>query len=271
MASYLARRRSLLGAIVGLAASAWLLPTGPGMAQQPRDLVVFAAASLKNALDDIKTQYERETGKHITISYAASPTLAKQIEAAAPADIFISADLDSMNYLDERKLIKPGSRVDLLGNSIVLIAPANSTVSMTIGSNFPLASLLGNGRLAMADPNSVPAGKYGKAALEKLGVWPAVADRIAPAENVRAALLLVSRGECPLGIVYRTDATADPGVKVIATFPPDTHPPIIYPMALVASSTNPDADAFATNLRSPSAAKLFEKQGFAVLSRAPSR
>jgi molybdate transport system substrate-binding protein len=271
MASYLARRRSLLGAIVGLAASAWLLPTGPGMAQQPRDLVVFAAASLKNAIDDIKTQYERETGKHITISYAASPTLAKQIEAAAPADIFISADLDWMNYLDERKLIKPGSRVDLLGNSIVLIAPANSTASITIGPNFPLASLLGSGRLAMADPNSVPAGKYGKAGLEKLGVWTAVADRIAPAENVRAALLLVSRGECPLGIVYRTDAAADPGVKVIATFPPDTHPPIIYPMALVASSTTPDAEAFATNLRSPSAAQLFEKQGFTVLSGAPSR
>ena len=176
-----------------------------------------------------------------------------------------------MNYLDERKLIKPGSRVDLLGNSIVLISPANSTASITIGPNFPLASLLGSGRLAMADPNSVPAGKYGKAGLEKLGVWTAVADRIAPAENVRAALLLVSRGECPLGIVYRTDAAADPGVKVIATFPPDTHPPIIYPMALVASSINPDAEAFATNLRSPSAAQLFEKQGFTVLSGAPSR
>jgi molybdate transport system substrate-binding protein len=176
-----------------------------------------------------------------------------------------------MDYLAERKLIKPGSRVNLLGNSIVLIAPMTSTASITIGPNFPLASLLGTGRLAMADPNSVPAGKYGKAALEKLGVWPAVADRIAPAENVRAALLLVSRGECPLGIVYRTDAAADPGVKVIATFPADTHPPIIYPMALVASSTNPDAEAFATNLRSPSAARLFEKQGFTVLSDAPSR
>jgi len=269
--SNLARRRWLLGAIASLGASAWLFPIGPSVAQQPRDVVVFAAASLKTALDDIKTQYERDTGKHVTISYAASPTLAKQIEAAAPADIFISADLDWMDYLAERKLIKPGSRVDLLGNSIVLVAPANSTSSVTIGPNFPLASLLGSGRLAMADPNSVPAGKYGKAALEKLGVWPAVADRIAPAENVRAALLLVSRGECPLGIVYRTDAAADPGVKVIATFPPDTHPPIIYPMALVASSTNPDAEAFATNLRSPSAARLFEKQGFTVLSDAPSR
>jgi molybdate transport system substrate-binding protein len=232
---------------------------------------VFAAASLKSALDDIKTQYELETGKHLIISYAASSTLAKQIEAAAPADIFISADLDWMDYLAERKLIKPDSRVNLLGNSIVLIAPANSTASITIGANFPLAALLGNGRLAMADPNSVPAGKYGKAALEKLGVWPAVAHRIAPAENVRAALLFVSRGECPLGIVYRTDAAAEPGVKVIATFPADTHPPIIYPVALLASSTNPDAEAFATNLRSPTAARSFEKQGFTVIESAASR
>jgi molybdate transport system substrate-binding protein len=264
------RRRWLLGAIVSLAASVWLLPIGSAAAQA-RDVVVFAAASLKNALDDIKTQYERDTGKRVTISYAASPTLAKQIENAAPADIFISADLDWMDYLSERKLIKPASRFNLLGNSIVLIAPANSTASITIGRNFPLASLLGNGRLAMADPNSVPAGKYGKAALEKLGVWPAVADRIAPAENVRAALLLVSRGETALGIVYKTDAVADPGVKVIATFPANTHPPIIYPMALVATSTNPDAEAFATYLRSLSTARLFEKQGFIVPESAAAR
>jgi molybdate transport system substrate-binding protein len=265
-----AHRRQLLAAIFSFAASAWLLPTGTSWAQ-PRDVVVFAAASLKNALDDIKTQYERDTGKHVTISYGASPTLAKQIEAAAPADIFISADLDWMDYLAERKLIKPGSRVNLLGNSIVLIAPANSTASTAIGPNFPLASLLGNGRLAMADPNSVPAGKYGKAALEKLGVWSSVADRIAPAENVRAALLLVSRGETPLGIVYKTDAISAPGVKIIATFHADTHPTIVYPTALAASTTNPDAEAFAANLRSPTAARLFEKQGFTVLVSAMAR
>ena len=268
--SSLGGRRWLLGAIASLGASAWLLPVGLAEAQAS-DVVVFAAASLKNALDDIKTQYERDTGKHVTISYAASPTLAKQIEAAAPADIFISADLDWMEYLAERKLIKPGSRVNLLGNSIVLIAPANSTASTAIAPNFPLASLLGNGRLAMADPNSVPAGKYGKAALEKLGVWSAVADHIAPAENVRAALLFVSRGECPLGIVYRTDATADPGVRIVATFPADTHLPIIYPMALVATSSNPDAEAFVMNLRSLSAARLFEQQGFTVLESAPTQ
>src|SRR5712691_2875878 len=264
------RRRRLLRVIASLGASVWLLPIGPAAAQ-PRDVVVFAAASLKNALDNIKTQYERDIGKHVIISYAASPTLARQIEAAAPTDIFISADLYWMDYLAQRKLIKPGSRFNLLGNSVVLIAPANSTASITIGPNFPLASLLGNGRLAMADPNSVPAGKYGKAALEKLGVWSAVADRVAPAENVRAALLFVSRGECPAGIVYRTDAAADPGVRVIATFPANTHPPIIYPMALVATSTNTDAEAFAMKLRSPSAAQLFEKQGFTVLESAAAR
>jgi molybdate transport system substrate-binding protein len=264
------RGRWLLGAIASLAASALLLPVGPAVGQA-RDVVVFAAASLKNAVDDISTQYQRETGKRITISYAASPPLAKQIEAGAPADIFISADLDWMDYLAARKLIKPASRTNLLGNTLVLITSANSAASITISPNFPLASLLGNGRLAMADTNSVPAGKYGKAALEKLGVWSAVADRIAPAENVRAALLLVSRGECPLGIVYGTDAIADPGVRVIGTFPADSHPAIIYPMALVANSANPDAEAFAAYLRSPSAAPLFEKQGFTFLGSAPSR
>src|SRR6266436_6273860 len=198
--SCLPRRRWLLGAIASLGASAWLFPIGPSVAQQPRDVVVFAAASLKNALDDIKTQYERDTGKHITTSYAASPTLAKQIEAAAPADIFISADLDWMDYLAKRNLIKPETRANLLGNRLVLIAPADSTVKLDIGPNFPLAQVLGNGRLAIADPNGVPAGKYGKAALEAFGVWSAVADKLAPAENVRATLLLVSRGEAPLGI-----------------------------------------------------------------------
>jgi len=235
------------------------------------DIVVFAAASLKNALDDIATQYQRETGKHTTISYAASPALAKQIEAAAPADLFISADLAWMDYLADRKLIKPDSRTNLLGNSIVLIAPASSTATVTIAPNFPLASLLGNGRLAMAEPSSVPAGKYGKAALEKLGVWASVADRVAAAENVRAALLLVSRGECPFGIVYKTDAAVDPGVKIAAAFPPDTYPPVVYPMALVATSTNPDAVAFAAYLHSPAARPLFEKQGFTVLSEAPAK
>jgi molybdate transport system substrate-binding protein len=262
-------RRRLLGSIggIGIALASLLLPVFPAMSQ-PRDVVVFAAASLKNALDDIAAQYQRETGIHVTISYGASSALAKQVEAAAPADMFISADLDWMNYVAVHKLIKRQTRLNLLGNSIVLIAPTDSTATATIGPDFPLASLLGNGRLVMADPNSVPAGKYAKAALEKLGVWASVADRIAAAEDVRAALLLVSRGECPLGIVYKTDAAADPGVKILGTFPANTHPPIVYAMALVATSTNLDGVAFAAYLRSPAARPLFEKQGFTVVEGA---
>ncbi len=255
------RSRIRVAAIVTLLVLAvpWAIPAAAA------DIVVFAAASLKNALDDTNRQYQRDTGKRATISYGASSALARQIEAAAPADLFISADLDWMNYVAERKLIRPESRANLLANTIVLIAPADSPATATIGPNFPLAALLGDGRLAMADPIAVPAGKYAKAALERLGVWGSVVDRRATAENVRAALLLVSRGECPLGIVYKTDAVADPGVRIVAAFPADTHPPIVYPMALVAASTHPDAAGFAAYLRSPAARVLFEKQGFTVL------
>jgi molybdate transport system substrate-binding protein len=235
---------------------------------QTTDPVVFAAASLKNALDAIADDWRRETGKHATISYAASSTLAKQIENGAPADLFISADRDWMDFLEHSKLIDPKSRVDLLGNRLVLIAPKDSRVDLVIRPGFDIAGAVGGGRLAMADPAAVPAGLYGKAALERLGAWPAVANRIAAAENVRAALLLVARGEAPLGIVYRTDAAAEPGVRIVATFPPDTHPPIVYPMALTATSTNPDASALAAYLRGPAARARFEAQGFTVLDSA---
>src|SRR5204863_1122350 len=190
----------------------------------------------------------------------ASSLLAKQIENGAPADLFISADSDWMDYLETRKLIKPGSRSDLLGNGIVLIAPAASPVKLTVAPGFALASALDGGRLAMADPAAVPAGRYGKAALEKLGVWDGVASRIAAAENVRAALLLVARGEAPLGIVYSTDAASEPNVKVVATFPEESHPPIIYPAALTKDSKNTDAKAFLDFLRSAKARTSFEKQ-----------
>jgi len=236
----------------------------PASAQDAK-LVVFAAASLKDALDEVNAAYRREKGQETTTSYAASPTLAKQIEAAAPADIFISADLDWMDYLAQRNLIKPETRANLLGNRLVLIAPAGNAVKVDIGPNFPLAQALGSGRLAIADPAGVPAGKYGKAALEALGVWASVADKLAPAENVRATLLLVSRGEAPLGIVYRTDAVADKGVKVLGTFPENTHPPIIYPIAAVAASTNPGDAGYIACLESPAARSIFEKQGFTVL------
>ncbi|HVM81557.1 MAG TPA: molybdate ABC transporter substrate-binding protein [Stellaceae bacterium] len=227
-----------------------------------KDILIFAAASLKNALDDAIAAYQREGGTKAVASYAASPTLAKQIENGAPADLFISADLDWMSYLQQRNLIKPETRLVLLGNRLVLIAPADSTVKTDIGPGFPLAQLLGDGRLAMADPASVPAGKYGKAALEKLGVWQQVAAKVAPAEDVRAALFLVSRREAPLGIVYATDAAVDKGVRIVATFPEDTHPPILYPAAVVAGSNDPAAAAFFEFLKSDRARPFFERQGF---------
>jgi molybdate transport system substrate-binding protein len=237
----------------------------PSAHAQGRDILVFGAASLKNALDEADALYQRESGHKVVVSYGASSTLAKQIENGAPADVFISADLDWMDYVAQRKLIKPDTRSNLLGNKLVLIAPADSRVSLSIGPNFPLAKALGNDRLAMADPASVPAGKYGKAALEALGVWASVENKVAPAQDVRATLLLVSRGEAPLGIVYQTDAAADKGVKVVAAFPEATHPPIIYPLAVTASSANPDAGAYVAFLKSPAARPAFQKQGFDVL------
>jgi molybdate transport system substrate-binding protein len=232
---------------------------------QAAKLVIFAAASLKDALDEVNAAYHRDKGQETVTSYAASSTLAKQIEAGAPADIFVSADLDWIDYLAKRNLIKPETRANLLGNILVLIAPVDSPLKLAIGPNFPLAAALGGGRLAIADPSAVPAGKYGKAALEALGVWSSVADKLAPAENVRASLLLVSRGEAPLGIVYQTDAVAGQGVRILGTFLEDTHPPIIYPSAVVASSTNPGAPGYIANLKSPTARPIFEKQGFTVL------
>ena len=254
-------RNLVVWSLLALATSAWITDAS---AQQAK-LVIFAAASLKDALDDVNTAYRRDKGQETTTSFAASSTLAKQIEAAAPADIFISADLDWIDYLAKKDLIKPDTRANLLGNQLVLIAPANTAKKLSVAPNFPLAQTLGNGRLAIADPNSVPAGKYGKAALEALGVWSSVADRLAPAENVRATLLLVSRGEAPLGIVYQTDAVADKGVTILGTFPENTHPPIIYPIAAVAASTNPANVGYIAFLKSPAARPLFEKWGFTVL------
>lgn len=233
---------------------------------QSRDVVVFAAASLKNALDDVAAQWQRETGKKAVISYAASNTLIKQIEQGAPADIFFSADLDWMDYGQQKGLIKPETRANLLGNRIVLVAPKDSNIKVTVGPGFDLAGLLGGGRLAMGNVDAVPAGKYGKAALEKLGAWDGVKDKIAPAESVRAALVLVSRGEVPLGIVYQTDAASDPSVKIVGVFPENAHPPIIYPIALTKDLTNPEAQAFLAYIRSPAARPAFERQGFTVIA-----
>lgn len=243
------------------------------VAAQAQDLVVFAAASMKNALDEINAAWKpaNAAGGGMKASYAGSSALARQIEAGAPADLFVSADLAWMDYLDEKKLLKPGTRGNLLSNAIVLVAPADSKASITIAPGFDLAGLLGkDGRLAMADTNAVPAGKYGKAALEALKVWPSVQARVAQAENVRAALALVGRGEVPAGIVYATDATADAkNVRVLGVFPANSHPPIVYPAAVTASSTHAQAQAYLAFLRGPAAKAVFEKAGFTILPAQP--
>lgn len=243
----------------------------PGAAWAQDGLVIFAAASVKNALDEIAGAWSKDTGKPAPkISYAASSALAKQIERGAPADLFISADLDWMDYVEKKGLIRNDTRVNLLGNKIVLIAPRESKAAVEVRQGFDLAKALGGGRLAMANVEAVPAGKYGKAALENLGAWNGVKDRIAQAENVRAALLLVARGEAPLGIVYSTDAAAEPNVRIVGEFPADSHPPIIYPAALTREPRSPDARAFLDLLKSGKARPAFEKQGFTVLVKSAS-
>ncbi|GAK71250.1 molybdate ABC transporter substrate-binding protein [Agrobacterium rubi TR3 = NBRC 13261] len=242
-------------ATIGLSASAF--------AQDK--VTVFAAASMKNALDAANAEWAKETSNEATVSYAASSALAKQIEAGAPADLFISADLAWMDYVAGKKLIKDDTRTDLLGNRLVLVAPADKATPVDIKQGFDLAKLVGDGKLAMGAVDSVPAGKYGKAALEKLGVWSSVEAKVAGAESVRAALVLVSRGEAPYGIVYQTDAAADPGVKIVGTFPQDSHEPIIYPVAILSESKSPAAAAYLEFLKSAKAAPFFEKQGFTIL------
>jgi molybdate transport system substrate-binding protein len=228
-------------------------------------VTVFAAASMKNALDAANAEWQKETGNETTVSYAASSALAKQIEAAAPADLFISADLAWMDYVAEKKLIREDTRSNLLGNRIVLIAPKDKAEKVEIKEGFDLAGLIGDGKLAMGAVDSVPAGKYGKAALEKLGIWSSVEGKVAGAESVRAALALVSRGEAPYGIVYQTDAAADPGVAIVGAFPEYSHPPIIYPVAILADSKSPAASAYLDFLKSDKAAPFFTEQGFTVL------
>ena len=230
------------------------------------DLTVFAAASLTDTLKDVGDAYKRDSGKTVVFSFAASSALARQIEASSGADVFISADTDWMDYLDRRGLIDHASRIDLLGNTLVLIAPKASRVKLAIRPHFDLARALGGGRLALADPASVPAGKYAKAALTALGLWDTISDRVVPAENVRVALAYVARGEAPLGIVYATDAKADANVRVVDTFPANSHPRIVYPAALT-KDANPDARAFLAYLSGARATAIFEKAGFAILKR----
>ncbi|WP_374651154.1 molybdate ABC transporter substrate-binding protein [Dongia sp.] len=255
-------RRSLLAA--ALAISTFGATPHSAVAEDGK-IIVFAAASLKGPLDDAAAAFKAEKGGDIAISYAGSSALAKQIEGGAPADLFISADLDWMDHVEMAKLVKDGTRSNWLGNTLVLVAPADSAATLKIAADFNLAGAIGDGKLAMADVKAVPAGKYGRAALEKLGVWASVEAKVAQAENVRTALALVATGEAPFGIVYQTDATAEPKVKVIDTFPEDSHKPIVYPIAQLTGSTAPLSADFLSFLKSPAATALFEKAGFQIL------
>ena len=232
---------------------------------QDRSIIVFAAASMKNALDDVDAAFTKKTGIKVVASYDASSALMKQIEGGAPADVFVSADLKWMDYGAQKKLIKDDSRINLLGNTLVLIAPRDSQIdTVTVGPGFDLAKLAGDGRIATGDVQAVPVGIYAKAALEKLGVWSSVEPKMAMTGNVRAALILVARGEAPLGIVYSTDAKVEPGVKIVGVFPEDSHEPIIYPVAATIGA-KPDAAPYLEFLRSAAAKTTFESYGFAYL------
>lgn len=256
------KRNGLL--LMAMTAGAMMLAAPAAYADE--QVVVFAAASLKNALDEVNKACEKDVGEAAKISYAASSALAKQIEEGAPADVFISADLDWMKYLSDKKLTKSDTEVKLLGNQIVLVAPKDSKAEVKIEKGFDLAKVIGDGKLAMGDFKAVLAGKYGKAALESLGTWSSVEGKVAQAENVRAALKLVATGEAAAGIVYQTDANAEKGVKVIGVFPEETHPPIVYPVAQTAESKDKDAPAFLKCLRSAKAGELFKAQGFTLLA-----
>ncbi len=246
-------------ALHGVLAIALLTPS----AARADDLLVFAAASLKPSLDEILATPEAAALGGVKASYAASSQLAKQIEAGAPAALFVSADQDWMDYVEQRKLVVDGTRANLLGNALVLVAPKDSTVKLDIAPGFALATALGkDGRLALAEPNSVPAGKYAKTALTRLGVWDAVAARVVSADNVRAALNFVARAEAALGVVYRSDAVSEPAVRVVATFPDATHAPIVYPVAILAGHDTPAARKLLELLRAPAEQAIFRDHGF---------
>lgn len=252
-------RRAFLTGLIGLG----LVTAAPAQAAND-PLTVFAAASLKNVLDEAGAAYSQGGAPKVRFSYAASSAIARQIDSGAPADIFISADSDWMNFVDGKGLIRPGTRKDLLTNRLALIAPKDSKLQIAIKPGMKLAEALGGGRLAMAGPE-VPAGKYGIASLTALGVWPSVKDRVAPADNVRGALKFVSLGEAPLGIVYDTDAKVDSSVRIVGLFPENTHPRIVYPGAILKGSTNPEAARFMAFLQSAKGRTIFQKYGFTVL------
>ena len=263
-------RRRALGLVAAFIFALGLGASGAGARAAPAPVTVFAAASLRNALDDVLKAYEAKTGVVSRASYAASSTLARQIEQGAPADVYVSADSGWMDELQGKRLIVAATRRDVLSNHLALIAPAGSKTAVRMGKGAPFAralgATLGGGRLAVAGPG-VPAGIYAEASLRSLGVWDGVKDKLAPAENVRAALAYVAQGETPLGIVYDTDAKIEPKVRIVALFPDASHPPIVYPAAVVAASANPGAAGLLGFLQGPEASAVFRKYGFTVLAR----
>jgi len=257
----------MLARVIALLIALGIASPLSGAQAQNTTITVFAAASLKNALDEVNAAFTKATGIKVAASYAASSALMKQIENGAPADVFVSADLDWMDYGAHHKLIKDDARVNLLGNRLVLIAPKDSKLgNIAIAPGFDLSKLAGNGRIVTGDVRAVPVGRYAKAALEKLGAWAAVEPKFAMTENVRAALALVARGEAALGIVYETDAKAEPNVKIIGVFPADSYPPIVYPVALT-QNAKPDAGRYLAFLQSREANGVFEANGFTFLAR----
>ena len=231
---------------------------------ESRDIVVFGSIALQEGLNEANDYFLRENGTRAVSTYGPSTALAKQIEGGMPGDLFFAGDLASMDYLAERNLLKPGTRKDLLRNRLVLIAPANSTLALTIGPNFPLAEALGSGQLAIADPVSTPAGKYTQASLEYVGVWTAVKSKIAIPGGSRAVLTKVARGEFPLGIIWQTETANEQGIRIVAALPESSHPPIVYPLAVLANSTNEKLPSYLQYLLSPKAASFFQKRGFSV-------
>jgi molybdate transport system substrate-binding protein len=249
-------RRILLSLLLGLASL-----SVPAEAQNKAPLVL-AAASLQESLDEAASAWAARRHPRPPLSFAASSALARQIEAGAPADLFVSADEPWMDSVAAKGLIRPGTRVTFLTNRLVLIARADNRTKLTVARGFALARALGTGRLAMADPDAVPAGKYGKAALTSLGVWPSVASSIAVAENVRAAMAMVERGQAPYGIVYATDALASKEVRIVGSFPANSHPPITYPISLLKTASTPEAEAFRRFLLSSAGKAIFRRHGF---------
>ncbi len=246
-----------------------LVVSSQANAQNRQSLTVFAAASLKTALDEVNAAWSRRSGTEVRTSYAASSALAKQIEQGAPADIFLSADLQWMDYIEKNNLVRAGTRQNLLGNSLVIVTAKNSKIGdLIVDEKLDLSKLIGDSRLSIASVEAVPAGRYAKAALSKLGLWVSVEKKLAEAENVRAALAFVSRGEAPLGIVYATDAAADAGVKIAGTFPAGSHPAIIYPVAVLTASKNSAASDYGSFLAGPEALAIFVRHGFTIIGGA---